>query len=137
MVNSACFASSIPLSHVKDFRYCAGIGLNADNSALCTDSASLPANLRMIVKRDFRSTSVAIWVFFEPDTRSPSQWPTDLRLSMFLERSCIDTPFTMLVKLHHRFGDGIDCGAWACFDVKALRHMKRNTSPSRQHLGAA
>lgn len=85
------------MSQVKELQYSGGIDLKVDSKAACTDSASFPANLRIIVKRDFLSTNVAMCVFFEPDTKSPSQCPSDLRLSIFLERSCIDTPLIVLM----------------------------------------
>jgi hypothetical protein len=36
-------------------------------------------------------------VFFVPETKSPSQWPTERRLSICLERSWIEIPLTILI----------------------------------------
>lgn len=66
-------------------------------NALLTDIESLPGSFKIIVNRVFLSTSVAIWVLFDPVTRSPSQCPVDLRLSALFGRVWIDTPLTILI----------------------------------------
>lgn len=74
---------------------------NVNSNAECTDSASLPASLRLMVKRYFLSTSVAMWELCESETRSPSQCSRDLRLLIFDHCCAYDA----------------DYGALACYDV--------------------
>lgn len=47
------------------------------------------ASFTTVRNRDFRSTSVAIWLLFEPITRSPSRCPDLLRSSAAWGRSSI------------------------------------------------
>jgi len=76
----------VPISWLKTFI-----------NALLTDFESLPPSFKIIVNRVFLSTSVAIWILFDPVTRSPSQCPIDLRLSASFERVWIDTLLTILI----------------------------------------
>ena len=80
LVKSACFASSMPRSQVKDFLYSMGIFLNVASSAWWTDSASLPASLRIIVKRDFYQLE---WLYVCYLNQTPSHLPSGPQTSFF------------------------------------------------------
>jgi hypothetical protein len=91
MVNNSCFAISCPRSQVNDRRSDAGSRRICFVRAATTVSVSLFGTLTSAVKREWRSTRVTMWLFFEPLIRSPSQCPGTARSSTSAGRSRIDT----------------------------------------------
>ena len=72
-VKSLCLAISWPRSHVNERRSAAGSLRICRVSAATTVAVSLFGTLMSEVNREWRSTSVTMWLFFEPLSRSPSQ----------------------------------------------------------------
>src|SRR5690606_6713709 len=83
--------NSEPRSHVNDCRNTEGSRFTSLVSARMTVFVSFPSTFTSTVKRDRRSTSVAIWVLPEPDIRSPSQCPGIALSSTSGGRSLIET----------------------------------------------
>lgn len=71
--NRLCWAHSIPRSQVIDRRKAEGSCRTGLLSAVTTLAVSFPGTFTSIVKRDCRSTKVAMCVFCDPAIKSPSQ----------------------------------------------------------------
>src|SRR5262249_45012153 len=88
-------AISLPRSQVKERRSSCGSLRTCLPSAATKVAVSLLGTLRSITKRVWRSTSVAMWVLFAPERRSPSQWPGTARSSASAGRSRIEAASTI------------------------------------------
>src|SRR5215813_9707562 len=88
-------AISLPRSQVKERRSSCGSLRTCLPSAATTLAVSLLGTLRSITKRVWRSTSVAMWVLFAPERRSPSQWPGTARSSASAGRSRMEAASTI------------------------------------------
>lgn len=91
-VKCLCAAISMPQSHVKERRRVTGKRRTCGIRAFTTLAVSFPATLTKRVKRDCRSTSVAMWVLFDPVIKSPSQCPGTARSFTSAGRSHMKTP---------------------------------------------